>query len=55
MATERYVAELIALSKSNEPLSEALVHFEQIFDAYMIEGRAPSSRSERPFWMRFGK
>jgi len=37
MTTERYVAELIALSRSDKPLSEAMEHFTQIFDAYMIE------------------
>ncbi len=37
MTTERYVAELVALSNSDKPLSEALEHFEQIFDAYMVE------------------
>ena len=37
MATYRYVAELITLAKSNKPLSEAMEHFTQIFDAYMVE------------------
>jgi hypothetical protein len=37
MTTERYVAELVDLSRSGKPLSQALEHFEQIFDAYMVE------------------
>jgi hypothetical protein len=37
MTTDRYVEELTALAKSGKPVSEALVQFEQIFDAYMIE------------------
>lgn len=39
MTTERYVAELIDLSQSGKPLSEALEDFERIFDAYMVETR----------------
>jgi hypothetical protein len=37
VTTERYVEELIALAKSDKPLSEALDHFTLIFDAYMVE------------------
>jgi hypothetical protein len=37
MVTDRYVAELIALAKSDKPLSEAMEHFTQTFDAYMVE------------------
>ena len=37
MAIERYLGELIDLAKSGAELPEALDHFTQIFDAYMIE------------------
>lgn len=37
MTTDRYVDELVALSKSGKPLSDVLIHFSQIFDAYMVE------------------
>jgi hypothetical protein len=37
VTTERYVEELIALAKSDKPLSEALEHFTLILDAYMVE------------------
>jgi len=37
MIAERYATELIALTNSGEPISDALEHFTQIFDAYMVE------------------
>ena len=40
MATaERYADELADLVKDNPGVSDGLVRFEQIFDAYMIEAR----------------
>jgi len=37
MITDRYASELVDLARSGLPLAQALVRFEQIFDAYMIE------------------
>ena len=34
---ERYAVELVELAKSGVGVSDGLVRFEQIFDAYMIE------------------
>jgi hypothetical protein len=34
---ERYADELVDLAKSDRSVSDGLVRFEQIFDAYMIE------------------
>ena len=34
---DRYADELADLAKSDPPISDGLVRFQQIFDAYMIE------------------
>jgi len=45
MLLMRYIDELIDLAKSGAPVPDALVKFEQIYDAYMIE--APGSFGEK--------
>ena len=44
-AADRYADELAALAQSRVSVSDGLVRFEQVFDAYMIE--APGSFVEK--------